>query len=107
MSKFRQHYFVCTNARPPFAKPSCGPKNANQILVLLQEEAEKRGLSGHIKINGCSCLDLCEDGPTIVVYPEGVWYAHVTPEDISEIVESHMISGKPVKRLIYNWPENV
>jgi len=106
LSHFRQHYFVCINARPPFAKPSCSPKNANQILMMLQDEVEKRALLNEIKITGCSCIGPCEDGPTMVVYPEGIWYAHVTLDDVNEIVERHMVQGKPVKRLIYNWPSN-
>lgn len=100
-----QHFFICTNARPPFAKPSCGPKNSNQILIMLQEEVEKRGLTDNIKVTGCACLGPCEDGPVMVVYPEGIWYGHITPEDVSEIVELQMLQGKPVTRLLYNWPE--
>ena len=100
MSKFRQHFFVCTNARPPFAKPSCGPQNSNQILMLLQEEVEKRGLLNEVKITGCDCLGPCEEGPIMVVYPEGTWYKKVTADDVSEIVETHIIQGKPVSRLL-------
>ena len=104
MSKFRQHFFVCINQRPPFAKPSCGLRNSNQILTMLKEEVEQRGLQNDIKVTGSTCLGPCEHGPTIVVYPEGIWYQAVTPEDVTEIVESHMINNKPVERLIYNWP---
>ncbi|NIR50815.1 (2Fe-2S) ferredoxin domain-containing protein [candidate division KSB1 bacterium] len=107
MSKFKQHYFVCINARPPFTKPSCGPQNSNQILILLQEEVEKHGLLNDIKVTGCACLGPCEEGPVLVVYPEGTWYANLTLEDINEIVESHMLQGQPVRRLLYDWPENV
>ena len=102
MSKFRQHFFVCTNARPPFAKPSCGPQNSNQILVLLQEEIEKRGLLNEVKVTGCDCLGPCEEGPIMVVYPEGTWYKKVTADDVSEIVETHILQNIPVSRLIYN-----
>ncbi|MFQ5707179.1 MAG: ferredoxin [bacterium] len=106
MTRFRQHYFVCVNARPPFAKPSCGPSNANQLLLLLQEAVEAKGLADEIKVTGCSCLGPCESGPVMVVYPKGIWYAKVTAEDLDEIIESHMVAGKPVERLIYKWPEN-
>lgn len=75
--------------------------------MLLQQQAEKRGLLEHTKITGCFCLGPCENGPMIVVYPEGVWYAGVSPEDVPEIVESHMLQGKPVQRLLYGWPENL
>ncbi|MCH8980432.1 (2Fe-2S) ferredoxin domain-containing protein [candidate division KSB1 bacterium] len=105
MSKFRQHFFVCTNARPPFAKPSCGPQNSNQILMLLQAEVEKRGLLNEVKITGCDCLGPCEEGPIMVVYPEGTWYKKVTTDDVSEIVETHIMQSNPVSRLIYKWQD--
>lgn len=104
MSRFRQHFFVCTNTRPPFAKESCGPQNGNQILFLLQEAVEKRGLLDEVKITGCSCLGPCEQGPVVVAYPEAIWYRQVAIDDIAEIVETHIIQGKPVNRLVYDWP---
>lgn len=105
MSKFRQHFFVCTNARPPFSKPSCGSKNSNQILILLQEEIEKRGLLNEVKVTGCECLGPCEEGAIMVVYPEGTWYKKITADDVLEIVETHILQGNPVSRLIYNWQD--
>ncbi|MFQ5601928.1 MAG: ferredoxin [bacterium] len=107
MTPFRQHYFVCTHARPPFAKPSCGPQTSHQILMKLQEEAEKQNLLHEIKITACACLGPCEAGPSMVVYPDGIWYAKVTLEDVPEIVSSHMLQNKPIERLIYHWPENI
>ncbi len=105
MSKFKHHFFVCTNARPPFAKPSCGPQNSNQILMMLQEEVEKQCLSNEIKVTGCDCLGPCEEGPIMVVYPEGTWYKKVTVDDVSEIVETHIMGNKPVNKLIYNFQD--
>lgn len=87
-------------------KPSCGANNSMQILMMLQEEVEKRELFNEIKVTGCSCLGPCENGPMIVVYPEGIWYAGVKPEHVNQIVEQHMIAGKPVEELIYTWPES-
>jgi (2Fe-2S) ferredoxin len=46
------------------------------------------------------CLDQCEHGPTVVVYPDGVWYGRVTPDDVEEIIDSHIVNGKPVERLL-------
>lgn len=107
MNKPQRHFFVCTNARPPFAKPSCGQNDGHQILMGLREEAEQRGLLGEVKITGCGCLGPCEEGPAIVVYPEATWYQGVSIEDIQEIVESHMVNGLPVDRLIYDFPDTV
>ncbi len=68
--------------------------------MLLREEVEKRGLLNEVKITGCDCLGPCEEGPIMVVYPEGTWYKKVAADDVSEIVETHMIQGKPVNRLL-------
>lgn len=103
----RHHVFVCVNARPPFAKPSCGPQNAHETLMRLQETVDQRGLAHEVKITACSCLGPCEDGPVLVVYPKGVWYTRVAPDDVEEIVDLHIKQGKPVERLRYHWPENV
>jgi (2Fe-2S) ferredoxin len=54
---------------------------------------------GKIRINKAGCLDRCEEGPVLVVYPEGIWYTYIDQEDIDEIVDSHLIAGKPVERL--------
>ena len=59
----------------------------------------QRGLKGKVRANQSGCLDQCEHGPNIVVYPDGVWYGHVTEADVDEIIESHIIGGKPVERL--------
>ncbi len=106
MSKYRQHFFVCTNQRPPVVKPSCGVQGAPQILIKLKEEIEKRGLLEEVKVTATGCLGPCEDGPAIVVYPEATWYKNVNLDDVDEIVEQHVMQGKPVERLLYQWAEN-
>jgi (2Fe-2S) ferredoxin len=52
-----------------------------------------------VRANQAGCLDVCEFGPAVVVYPEGVWYGRVTPEDVDEIIERHILGGEPVERL--------
>jgi (2Fe-2S) ferredoxin len=69
------------------------------VRSAFKAELHKRGLKGLARANGSGCLDACEDGPTVVVYPEGVWYGKVKPEDVPEIVESHLVGGRPVERL--------
>jgi len=61
--------------------------------------AKAAGLAGRIRVNKAGCLDQCEHGPTVVVYPEAVWYGHVRPEDAEEIVSEHLVAGRPVERL--------
>ncbi len=66
----------------------------------LKAELRARGLDRRIRANGAGCLDACEHGAAMVVYPEGVWYGGVTPADVPEIVESHLVGGRPVERLV-------
>jgi (2Fe-2S) ferredoxin len=98
--RFRHHVFVCENRRDP-ADPRgcCGAKGSEAIRAALKQELERRGLKKLVRANSAGCLDSCADGPTVVVYPEGVWYGHVRVEDVAEIVESHLVNGVPVERL--------
>ncbi len=98
--RFRYHVFVCENRRDP-ADPRgcCAAKGSEAIRAAMKEEIAKRGLKKVVRANSAGCLDSCADGPTVVVYPEGVWYGHVRVEDVPEIVESHLVNGVPVERL--------
>jgi (2Fe-2S) ferredoxin len=98
--RFRLHVFVCENRRPDSdPRGSCGARGAEAVRQALKGELDRRGLKAEIRANGAGCLDACSFGPTLVVYPEGVWYGHVGPEDVPEIVERHLIGGEPVERL--------
>lgn len=101
MAKIERHFFVCENTRPAGGKPSCGARGSAAITTALQEGLGRHPeLWGRIAITPTGCLGPCFEGPTIVVYPEAVWYAGVTVDDVAEIVESHMRSGVPVARLV-------
>jgi (2Fe-2S) ferredoxin len=67
--------------------------------VRLQQLSREAGLGAKVRINKSGCLDQCEHGPTVVVYPDAVWYGHVQPEDAEEIVTEHLVGGRPVERL--------
>jgi (2Fe-2S) ferredoxin len=98
--RFRHHVFVCENRRPDDdPRGSCGAKGSEAIRKALKEELARRGLKGAVRANAAGCLDACAHGPSIVVYPEGVWYGGVRVEDVPEIVESHLVNGVPVERL--------
>ena len=100
MPKFTHHIFICTNQRPPENPCGCCDLTGSGDLQLkFKQELSKRGLKGEVRANKAGCLDQCEHGPTIVVYPEAVWYGGVTAADIPEIVESHLVNGNPVTRL--------
>jgi (2Fe-2S) ferredoxin len=98
--RFRHHVFVCENRRDPSdPRGSCGAKGSEAIRQALKAELSRRGLKGQVRANAAGCLDACALGPTVVVYPEGVWYGGVRPEDVPEIVERHLVQGEPVERL--------
>ena len=97
--RFRHHVFVCENRRPEDdPRGCCAAKGSVQIRSALKAELKRRGIRD-VRANASGCLDACADGPSIVVYPEGVWYGHVRVEDVPEIVESHLVNGVPVERL--------
>jgi (2Fe-2S) ferredoxin len=88
------------NTRPADApRPSCTSNGTSELHTQLQQLAKAAGLGGKVRINKSGCLDQCEHGPTMVVYPEAVWYGHVQPEDAAEIVAEHLVAGRPVERL--------
>jgi len=70
------------------------------LQKLLKQKLAGRGLKGRVRANQSGCLDQCEHGPNLVVYPDAVWYGHVTEADLDEIIESHIIEGKSVARLM-------
>ena len=100
MPKFEHHVFVCHNSRPAYAKrPSCTTDGKSDLHARLQQLTKEAGLGGRVRINKSGCLDQCEHGPMVVVYPEAVWYGNVRPEDAAAIVEEHLVGGRPVERL--------
>jgi (2Fe-2S) ferredoxin len=100
MPKFSHHIFICTNQRPPEnPRGCCDSTGLGDLQLKFKQELSKRGLKGEVRANKAGCLDQCEHGPTVVIYPEAVWYGGVTAEDIPEIIESHIVNGNPVARL--------
>lgn len=100
MPKFIHHIFICTNQRPPEnPRGCCDPNGVGQLQLRFKQELAERGLKGEVRANKAGCLDQCEHGPTVVVYPAAIWYGGVTAADVTEIVESHLLQGIPVARL--------
>lgn len=96
---FQRHVFVCINRRPGDSpKGSCAAKGSEELPLLLKQACDAAGVK-NVRINKAQCLDACERGCAVVVYPEGAWYQKVTPGDVEEIVESHLKNGAPVERL--------
>ena len=98
--KLERHIFICTNRRSPDnPKGCCAAKDAEKVRSEFKRQVFERGLRGRMRANASGCLDQCEHGVTVVVYPEQVWYGGVKPDDVSEIVEQHLVGGVPVERL--------
>jgi (2Fe-2S) ferredoxin len=101
MPRFEKHLFICGNQRPPgHPRGCCDPQAKGELQKLFKEKLKARGLKGKVRANQSGCLDQCEHGPNLVVYPDGVWYGGVTAADVDEIIDSHIIGGKPVERLM-------
>jgi (2Fe-2S) ferredoxin len=99
--KFQRHVFVCINERSAdHPKGCCKAKGGVEVRDALKLALKKAGLSKQIRANNSGCLDQCEHGVAMVVYPEQVWYGGVTVDDVNEIVEKHLIGGEPVERLL-------
>lgn len=99
MSQYRHHVFVCTAG---LWCPRDG--DAEDIVRQLKQAVAAAGLTGQVRINKAGCFSQCGHGPMVVVYPEGCWYAGVSPADANEIVRSHLVGGTPVARLRYHAP---
>jgi (2Fe-2S) ferredoxin len=101
MPKFEKHIFVCGNQRPEgHPRGCCDPAGQAELQKLFKVKLAERGLKGKVRANQSGCLDQCEHGPNVVVYPDAVWYGRVTAQDVAEIVDSHIVGGKPVERLL-------
>lgn len=100
VAPFEKHVFICTNQRPPdHARGCCDPSDAGSLHHAFKKTIAERGLKGRMRANRAGCLDQCEHGPTVVVYPDAVWYGRVTEADVPEIVDAHLVGGRPVERL--------
>lgn len=98
--KLEHHILVCMNQRPQgHPRGSCGSVGAGSVFEAFRAETEKRGLFERVMVTGTFCMGPCERGPTVVVYPEGVWYGQVQPGDVAVIFDEHLGQGKPVERL--------
>lgn len=97
---YEAHVFCCTNRRVAgHPRGSCADKNGEALRDHMKSRAKMLGLK-NVRINTAGCLDRCELGPTLVIYPEGVWYSCATKEDIDEVLQTHLIDGGRVERLM-------
>ena len=100
MSYYRKHVFFCCNNREPPEK-CCADSGALEMRAYAKGRIKALGLDGpgQVRINQSGCLDRCEEGPIIVVYPDAIWYTYVDRDDIDEIIDRHVVGGEVVERL--------
>lgn len=97
---YRYHVFFCTNQRDD-GSACCADHRSQDMRDYAKARIKELGLSGrgNVRVNSAGCLDRCEEGPVIVVYPEGTWYTYVDREDVDEIIDQHLVRGRIVDRL--------
>jgi len=105
MKRFNKHIFICENKRPDgHPRGCCSEKGSAEVREHLKLRLKELGLNAEIRANSAGCLDSCEFGISVVVYPEQTWYGAVTKNDVEEIIQSHIINNNPVERLKITHP---
>jgi (2Fe-2S) ferredoxin len=95
MPAFTHHIFICCNQRPPgHPRGCCDPTGSEALKDAFKKELKARGINATIRANSAGCLDQCELGPVLVIYPQAIWYGHVSLADVPRIVESTLIQGE-------------
>jgi len=100
MSYYAKHVFFCLNQRDD-GRACCASHGAADMQAYAKQRIKTldRSGKGKVRINKAGCLDRCDEGPCVVVYPEGVWYTYVDQHDIDEIIDEHLVNGRVVERL--------
>jgi (2Fe-2S) ferredoxin len=101
MGYYHKHVFFCTNQREP-GEGCCNNFGAQRMRDYVKDKVKALAISNdanRIRINSAGCLGRCDDGPVLVVYPEGVWYTYVDETDLDEIIEQHLKHNRVVERL--------
>ncbi|REK09955.1 MAG: (2Fe-2S) ferredoxin domain-containing protein [Planctomycetota bacterium] len=101
MPPFTSHVFVCCNTRDAgHRRGCCNPDGKGSLRECFKAEIKRRGLAPLVRANAAGCLDQCELGPTVVIYPQAVWYGHVTAADVPRIVSETIIGGRVLEDLL-------
>jgi (2Fe-2S) ferredoxin len=100
LSYYKHHVFFCCNQRDD-GSACCNDHGSQAMRDYAKTRIKELKLSGKgsIRVNQAGCLDRCEEGPTLVVYPEGIWYTYVDQHDVDEIIDKHLVNGVVVERL--------
>ncbi|HET7587102.1 MAG TPA: (2Fe-2S) ferredoxin domain-containing protein [Gammaproteobacteria bacterium] len=98
---YKHHVFFCTNQRND-GSPCCQNHDAERMRKHAKARVKKLGLTGAggVRVNKAGCMDRCDEGPAVVIYPEGTWYTYADEDDVNEIVDQHLVHGRVVERLL-------
>jgi len=101
MPKFQRHVFICINERASDdPRGCCQSRGGSEVASAFKKKLYEAGFRRIVRPNKAGCLDQCERGVTVVVYPDNVWYGGVTTDDVDEIISEHIVHGRPVERLV-------
>ena len=100
--KFEKHIFICTNQRAE-GLGCCGQENGMKLVETFKAELKKVGLHTKVRAQRAGCIDVCKNGPALVVYPDGVFYGNVSESDVEKIVQSHIVNNVVVEELKINF----
>ena len=108
MSRFQKHFFICNNKRTKDdPRGSCSARGSDELLDYAKERIYELGLKGKVRVNKAGCLDACAHGPTMVIYPDDIWYSPKTKEDIEEIITNHVLSNGITDRLVIKFNKDL
>ena len=100
MAAFSHHIFICCNRREPgHSRGCCDVDGSEALREAFKQELKKRKLGPLVRANKAGCLDQCERGPTVVIYPQAIWYGGVTLADVPRIVEETIVAGRVIEEL--------
>ena len=103
MAKPEKHVFVCTQGRPPgHPRSSCADRGCAAVYEEFLWHLQQRNLFGRVQVTATGCMGPCGEGPSVLVYPEGVMYSGVKKEDVAPIFDEHLVGDRPLERLRMN-----
>lgn len=105
--KYHKHIFICNNQRTEGGRPSCGHDHGLALVAAFKKAIKDKQLNVPVRAQKAGCLDICELGPSVVVYPDGVFYGKVQLADVQEIVDEHIVNNRPLERLKLDFPQNI
>lgn len=100
--RFDYHIFICANQKAE-GKVCCGQERGLELVAEFRRVLRDKGLQGKVRAQRAGCIDACDFGPSVVIYPGGEYYGHLKPENVETIIEQHIIGGKAVEEFLITF----